>query len=286
MRSGSCVLVTGATNQIGHFLLPRLSSAGFDVIAISRTPKPAATSSLSGVRWKEVDLTAGFDIDHKVDCLIHTAGAELLPGIIDRVASLGVKRIIAFSTTSIFVKHDSGSRIEKKHMERIIEAEREIEKESEQRDIDWTIFRPTLVYGCGLDRNVTAIRNFIRRYGFFVIAGAGAGLRQPVHADDLASACVTAMENDKTFNRAYNLSGAETLTYRRMVEKIFESEGKKPRIIAMPLSLLRLGLRVLSVLPSYDQVTSEMADRMSRDLCFDHSDATRDFGYSPAQFTP
>ena len=47
----------------------------------------------------------------------------------------------------------------------------------EERGVDWTLFRPTLIYGRGLDKNVTTIMRFIKRFHVFPIVGGGGGLR-------------------------------------------------------------------------------------------------------------
>ena len=284
--SRSPLLVTGATSQIGHFLLPRLASEGFDVCAISRSDKTKNATAAPSVKWFNQDIAHGLDVTKIGHCstLIHIAALDLLPDIIESASQLGVKRVIAFSSVSVFIKKDSPSPVERETIRRIIEAERLIQERCKQLGIEWTIFRPTLIYGCGLDKTVTTIANFIRRFGFFPIAGKAKGLRQPVHADDLAEACISALDTPETFNRAYNLSGGESLSYRRMVEKIFEGLGKKPRVISIPLPLLRFALRLIRLVPTYRYVTLEMADRMSGDICFDHDDAKRDFGYSPRGF--
>ena len=283
----SPVLVTGATSQIGHFLLPRLVGAGFDVRAISRKDQAENAGAAPKVKWFNQNIAQGIDTTEIDRCstLIHITSLYLLPDIIMNASQLGVKRIIAFSSVSVFVKKDSPSRVERETIRKIIEAEHQVQELCEGLSIEWTIFRPTLIYGCGLDKTVTTIANFIRRFGFFPVAGESRGLRQPVHAEDLAVACLSALDAPDTFDRSYNLSGGESLSYRNMVIKIFTGLGKKPRIISTPLPLLRFALRLIRLIPSYDYVTVEMADRMNGDICFDHADATRDFGYSPRGFT-
>jgi hypothetical protein len=70
-----------------------------------------------------------------------------------------------------------------------------------------------------------------------------------------------------------------------MVEEVFRGLGRRPRIVVMPAPLVRGGLRVLARLhPAYAHVRPQMADRVEEDLCFDHGDAVRDFGYSPRPF--
>ena len=45
-------------------------------------------------------------------------------------------------------------------------------------------------------------------------------------------------------------------------------------------------IAMVSLLPRCRYVSGEMAQRMNMDLCFDHSEATRDFGYAPRKFEP
>jgi nucleoside-diphosphate-sugar epimerase len=104
----------------------------------------------------------------------------------------------------------------------------------ERLAIAYTIFRPTLIYGAGRDRNIADIARFVRRFGVFPILGKGIGLRQPVHAADLAEACLLAVDSSASFNRVYNLSGGETLTYRQMVERVFQAMGKRGRVVSLP----------------------------------------------------
>jgi nucleoside-diphosphate-sugar epimerase len=131
---------------------------------------------------------------------------------------------------------------------------------------------------------VAFIANFIRRFGFFPLAGSGDGRRQPLHAEDLAQACVTVLGIAATYNRAYNLSGGETLTYRQMVERIFTALGRKPRVFELPLPLFHAAFAMLRLLSRYRYLNTAMIARMSDDLVFDHSEASRDFGFGPGGF--
>jgi nucleoside-diphosphate-sugar epimerase len=146
------------------------------------------------------------------------------------------------------------------------------------------LLRPTLIYGAGVDENVTVIARFIKRFGFFPLLGEGKGRRQPVHADDIASACEKVMKEPQTFGRAYNLSGGQTITFREMVEAIFRGLNKKPRVVTIsPLMVYPL-TALAACTRAYRHITKEMLERVNQDLCFDSSEARRDFGYSPRGF--
>jgi len=279
-------LVVGAASQIGHFLLPRLAAAGWRVVALKRSaplPPPCADVRVS---WTLLGAAPGRRLtgSEAASALIHLAPIATLPGLIEEAAARGVRRLIAFSSTSRFTKADSANPAERQLARTLIESEAVLAQQCASLGVTWTVFRPTLVYGCGQDRNVTTIARFVRRFRFFPIVGEGSGRRQPVHADDLAQACLAALECPATYNRAYDLSGGETLNYREMVDRIFRALGAVPRIVSVPERAFRLVLPLARTVPGYRDMNMEMVTRMNRDMCFDHSDASRDFGFRPRQF--
>ncbi|MFZ4539744.1 NAD-dependent epimerase/dehydratase family protein [Propionivibrio sp.] len=146
------------------------------------------------------------------------------------------------------------------------------------------ILRPTLIYGLGRDKNISEIARFIRRFGFFPVLGQAQGLRQPIHAEDVAAVCVSALQAPCAANRAYNISGGETLAYRDMVARVFAALGRTPRLATVPLWAFRLAVTVLRCLPRYRQWSAAMAERMNRDLVFEHTEAARDLGFKPRCF--
>jgi nucleoside-diphosphate-sugar epimerase len=290
-----CVIVTGATGLVGHYLLPQLTERGFAVQAISRQPPRSATIGAAGAaRWMKLDLdgpwaaagAAGARESRfgAADSLVHTAPIWLLPPWLPRAADAGVHRLVAFSSTSRFTKQDSGSPRERATARRLAEAEDAVQETCFTLGIRWTILRPTLVYGGGRDRNVSDVARFVARFGFFPIAGHGTGRRQPVHGADLAAAARDVLDNPATFDRAYDTPGGETLTYAEMVSRIARAVGRTPRLVHLPLPLLRGTLAAASCLPGLGHVTRDMADRMNQDLVFDLAPARRDFGYDPRPF--
>ena len=280
----ACVIVTGASSQVGRFLLPLLSEAGYEALAISRYPDKAGVPSLPRVKWIMADITKDFGVipPSRPAALIHTAPIWVSPRFAE---SLRADRIIALSSTSALTKAGSASSKEREVSRILRESETALAQTCAQTNAPLTIFRPTLIYGAGMDMNVTSIARFIKALRFFPMIGAGSGLRQPVHAQDLARACLTALENPATFGKTYNLGGGETLAYRKMVERIFRGLGLTPRVMRIPAPIFRMALKMVSALPRFSHVTPEMADRMNEDMTFDNSEAVRDFGYAPRPFT-
>lgn len=243
----------------------------------------------TGALWHQFDLTKKDSSFPKLraEVLFHTAGiASMLPWI-EQLSSIGIKRVIAFSSTSLFTKAASASSIDLDMVARLDGYEKTLIAECENRGIAWTILRPTMIYGGKFgDRTVLDIARVIRRLGFFPLLGRGRGLRQPVHAQDLAQACLQAWDRATTFNKAYNVGGTETLSYRRMVERIFLAMSKKPRFLQVPLAGFALAVRLANYHPRYRHLTASMAQRMDQDMVFSNDEAISDFGYNPRTFIP
>jgi nucleoside-diphosphate-sugar epimerase len=218
------------------------------------------------------------------DAALSLSPIWLLPPALPALRAAGVRRLIAFSSTSRFTKAASPVADERRTAARLVEGEAATIAFCEREGIAWTLFRPTMIYAEGRDQNVSRLAGLIRRFGVLPLSGAGAGLRQPVHADDLAEACVLALERPETFGRAYDLPGGQTLTYRAMVERIFEGLGRRPRILRLPPPVWRAGLALAA--PLVPGATAAMGDRMGEDLTFDGADAARDFGWTPRPFRP
>jgi nucleoside-diphosphate-sugar epimerase len=269
--------VLGARSLVGECLLPVLCDAGWRVVAFSRR----VVESSSDVEWRRLpDAETMGKIPHWICGL----PIWVLPDYFALMETSGVKRIVVLSSTSRFTKVGSGDTAEVAMAARLAAAEARVQAWAEGCGIEWVILRPTLIYGFGRDKNIAEITRFIRRFGFFPLLGKATGLRQPIHAADVAGVCVAALTAPAAANRAYNISGGETLAYRDMVGRVFAALGRSPRLATVPLWAFRLVVAVLRRLPRYRQWSAAMAERMNRDLVFDHAEATRDLGFKPMRF--
>jgi nucleoside-diphosphate-sugar epimerase len=280
-------VVLGARSQIGFFLLPRLAEGKLEVVALTRGDVAGDQPASAGLIWRQYSpaaLTSSIGDCTPVPTVFFLAALPLLPPLIPDFARLGVQRLIAFGTTGRFYKTESADTQERSYIRQLIAAEEEVAGLCERHAIAWTVFRPTLIYGCGRDRNINFIAKFVRRFAFFPLFAGGRGLRQPVHADDLAQACMQALDNRSTYGKAYTLSGGSVVTYREMVEAVFAQLGKPARMLEVPLGLFHATIWLAKKLPRLRGLSTEMATRMGIDMCFDHQAATADFGYRPRPF--
>lgn len=277
------VLVTGATSLIGDYLLPALVNGGFEVHAVSRNPPSYGRHPR--LHWHHVDITRGIpSVAGSAEVLIHLAPLATLPPLLQLLAGQGPKRVIGFGSTSVFTKAGSAYEKERELAAGLQDAEQRIADLGRRYGLLWTVFRPTLVYHLGRDKNVTTIAQFLGKFGFFPLVNGGTGGRQPVHAEDLALATVRVIDNPRSYGKAYNLSGGETLSYRHMVMRLAEAIGAPPRLIDIPLPLLRGIISLLSLTPRFRLLNPEMANRINQDMCFDHTAAVEELGFAPRAF--
>ncbi len=197
----------------------------------------------------------------------------------------GARQIVVVSTTSIFSKAASPDPRERALAVRIDAVEREVERICADTGLFWTILRPTLIYEPRRDLNISRIATFIERFGFFPVAHPARGLRQPVHADDVAQAAISAVDNPRAVNAAFNLPCAETLDYLEMVRRVFEGLGRRPVVVSLPSALLSLAVHLVR-LAYRAPYSPALFERMNQDLVFDGAAARAAQCYEPRSFHP
>lgn len=279
----SSVAIVGAASPIGRFLISRLNRSGRRFFAIGRRHRDVDGFAIH--RFDDVARRFEPPI-HEADAIINCAPLPTIGTALDMAACIGARRIIAFGSTGRFSKLNSSSPVERDFVNQQVEAEEHFKHSCRQQGIAWTLFRPTMIYGAGSDLNVAFIGKFILRFRFFPVPNGANGLRQPVHADDLAAACITALACERTFGRSYNLGGGERLLYAELVGRIFTALNQRPFILPIPLSACRRLARIVRKIPNYRFINPDMVDRTLVDLVADHSEAQSDFGYSPRKFFP
>jgi nucleoside-diphosphate-sugar epimerase len=170
-------------------------------------------------------------------------------------------------------------------VEKLGRGEAALREFSARTGVPHTILRPTLIYDGKLDQNITAVASMIRRLGFFLVAGRAAGLRQPIHADDVARFMIASIDNKSAFNRSFNITGCAPITYREMVSRVATGLGKRPLVISLPGWLLK-GALYAARWCNLTKMSPVLFDRMNQDLAFDDLGAKATLGVTPRDFIP
>ena len=166
----------------------------------------------------------------------------------------------------------------------MIEAVIQGEEAVEGSGLDYTILRPTMIYGPGDDRNISRLREFIKRRPLMPIFGSGEQSVQPVFVGDIAKAAVGAVFCEAAIGKGFELAGAKALTYNHMIDVLSQSMGRllvKVHIpIFMGLILAILGNRISPRFP----IQEDQIRRMKESRAFDISEAKTVLGFDPLSF--
>lgn len=273
------VLVTGATGFTGSYTIPLLLKRGYRVRCFVRP-----TSDINGLLKENIELCKG-DLNENrdlercldnVDAFINIASLGFGHGqlIVNALQEKGIKRAIFVSTTAIFTNLNSASKTTR------LAAEKNIEDSG----LEYTIIRPTMIYGDGNDRNMCRLVKYIKKMPAIPIFGSGEYLQQPVFVGDVASVLCDVLDNKKTYSKSYNIGGAKALTYNEVIDTVATLLRKKIRKIHMPAE------PVVNILQIFEKMTiplplkAEQIQRLNEHKAFDITDAAHDFGYKPLTF--
>ncbi|MBL8300021.1 MAG: NAD-dependent epimerase/dehydratase family protein [Rhodanobacteraceae bacterium] len=265
--------VIGASGAVGRFVMPRLLAAGHAVVALSRVEQPPQ----DGVVW----LRGGLDVSLSapaVDALICVGPLDHCVDWLESSRSPAPRRIVALSSMSADSKLDSPDAAERVLAARLASAEQRLMAYAARHDIPATVLRPTLIYGAGVDRSLTPIVRLALRSRVFPLLPGADGLRQPVHADDVAAACVAAL-SDAAAGQVLPLGGGERLSFAQMLKRV--RAGLDRYTIPLPLNIF--------LLQTASRITGRggaMLQRLKRDLVADNRLARELLGVESRPFYP
>lgn len=272
------VLITGATGFTGSYVVPLLLRKHYQVRCLIRR-----SSETSALPFREVELVYGDlgdrssldDAMRGVDALVNIAslGFGHAPNIV-AAAAAGIQRGIFISTTAVHTKLNAPSRSTRLAAETTIR----------ESGLDFTILRPTMIYGSSRDRNMCRLIHYLNRWPAIPIFGDGEHLQQPVYVGDVAAAVVRSLESESAIGQTYNISGAAPVTYNQLIDTVCRLMGRKVRKIHIPAAPVVAGLAALERLPVRLPIKAEQIQRLNEHKAFDYQAAARDFGYQPSSF--
>ena len=271
------VLLTGATGLLGGALLDLLLARGHEVRCLVREGSPRA----SRLAARKTELIRGDAADalslsralSGADALVHVAGIEHSPAVLEAARRAGPARLVVVGSTSAHSAYSYRSDPKLK-MEELVRGS----------GLAYTIVRPSMIYGSELDKNVHRLLRFLDRSPLFPMFGSGENLWQPVYYEDCAEGVYEAVVRPSAIGESYDLPGAEPLTYLEMVETAAGTLGKKPRIFRLPLEPVHRSLAAAEVLRLPLPIKSEQVLRLREDKAYPYEKARRDLGYAPRRF--
>ncbi|WP_430506550.1 complex I NDUFA9 subunit family protein [Haloparvum sp. PAK95] len=287
------VLVAGGTGFIGSYLCRELADRGHDVTALSRSPEDTP----EGVEAAIGDVTAYDSIAQTVEGrdavvnlvalsplfepkggnemhdVVHRGGTE---NLVRAAEEGGVDRFLQMS--ALGADPDGAT-----HYIRSKGRAEEIVRDS---DLGWTIVRPSVVFGEGgefVSFTKRLKKLFAPGVPVYPLPGGGKTRFQPIHVEDLAPMLADAVSEDEHVEETYELGGPEQLTLREVTNLVYEGEGKNVKIVSLPMTMAKIGLTTLSVVPGFP-----MGPDQFRSLKFDNTTDDNDvdaFGVEESELT-
>ncbi len=145
------VLVFGGSSQIGHYLLPLLAARDEPVLAVSR----AAHAPAQNVTWLAGRLPDAVPMVEDISAIFSFGPLNHLADWLQQAELPHAPRVVAVSSMSADSKRDSEVGTERELSQLIRDSEAALANACEKHGSAWTVLRPTLVYGAGMDKSLT-----------------------------------------------------------------------------------------------------------------------------------
>jgi nucleoside-diphosphate-sugar epimerase len=269
----NAVLVCGASSQIGFFLLPELVRAGVPLFALSRRTQ----TPLAGVTWLQGALPQVPAAANVAGSVCSFAPLDALAAWIETGAAANLQCVVATSSMSAESKRASPVAAEREVSRRLHEGEEAVARACDKRGIAWTILRPTLIYGAARDRSLTPLAHRAVRWRVFGLP-AGSGLRQPVHAADIAHAVARALDG-RAAGHVIPMGGGERLPAAEMFARVRASLPVRTLPLHVPAPVIRLGARLVPPMRG-------ALMRLQQDLLAENTELERLLDVHPRPFRP
>jgi len=251
----SIVLVTGASGFVGGSVVPELVSGGHRVVALVRSPQAgeAVMARLGADERTHVELRTGdpvaatglADALARVDAVVHLLaiardrdGGKSLSRVntggtttmLEAARAAGVRRFIHVGAMGVTDDPDLHYASSKAKAEEAVAAS----------DLDWTILKPSLLWGPG-DGFFNIIADLVRMSpGIVPVPGNGESRFQPLAVADLATCVRLSVESPATAGRSIELGGPSYWTYREITREVLAGMRKRRAIVRMPVALIKL----------------------------------------------
>ncbi|MCK9876467.1 NAD(P)H-binding protein [Frankia sp. Ag45/Mut15] len=305
------ILITGGSGFLGRRVVARAVAAGHDVRALARGDQAARTlrelgaTDLRGDLDDPAGLAAAF-LAADATALVNLAslGFGHIGAILAATSAGHLHRAVFVSTTGIRTRLEPPTKRVRLAAERAIEAS----------GLDWTIIRPTMIYGGADDRNMARLLTLLAHLPAPPQPGrpplpAGSGssgrsgwswrvglppipvpvpgathLHQPVHVDDLAATVLRAVTAQRCVGRAYDVAGPWPLPLRDIVTAAGSALGRRVHPLSVPLGPALLLAQRYERHAARPRLKAEQIARLAEDKAYDIGPARRDLGHQPRPF--
>ena len=228
--------------------------------------KPSSFTLVDSKKFTIISFAPLWDLSYFLNYLFNNEKNKLV----------NLEGIIACSSTSALTKRFESNNFDKNLSSILIKSEEKIIELAKELKISCDIVRPTLIYGNikGLkDKNISKILLIMRTLKFIILP-SNTGLRQPIHASQLAEVVYFLMNQflnweTKPKINFINVGGDEILDFGQMIKTLQDSlsendKAKKCFILKVPNRLFFILISpILIFSPKYFAALSRICSNLS-----------------------
>ncbi|HEU5071926.1 MAG TPA: complex I NDUFA9 subunit family protein [Verrucomicrobiae bacterium] len=251
------ILVTGATGFVGREIVRQLHAASHRVRVLVRDPQgrsareliPAfAAESHAGNVLVAASLPGAAT---SCDAIIHLVGliSEFGEQTFENVHRHATQNLLAEAQRAGVRRwiHMSALGTRPNARSRYHQTKWAAEEAVRASGLDWTIFRPSLIYGPG-DGFVNLFARISRRSPVLPVMGSGQNLFQPVSVAEVARCFVGALNEPASVGKMFDVCGPERLSYDAVLDAVLHATHRRRLKLHVPLPLARLAAAALEFL--------------------------------------
>jgi uncharacterized protein YbjT (DUF2867 family) len=285
------VLLIGGTGYVGDRMRYVLRDAGYSVRLLSRSSDERHVSEGFGVARGDVtnreSLVAAMQgvsavinlvaiIKEKGDVTFENINYKGSVNVVDAARQAGVKRLIQMSALG------AGDLPSYSYFHTKWRAENYVKDSG----LDWTIFRPSIVFGPGdKEQFVGQMADLVKQAPVIPVVGDGKSRFQPIHLDDVSHSFARALSGSDTIGQTLEIAGPEVLTYEEIIDECAAVLGKKKRKVHVPVPLMMPAAAMMGVIPFIEApVTTEQLKMLKIDNTTGNNATPRLVGRDPIPF--
>lgn len=287
MGNSMRVLVLGAGGFIGRYIVSDLMDAGHEIVGTARSTE-ALSRAFPKARFVAINLAQAL---HTEDWQQHLVGVEVI------VNAAGVLRGPEMDAVHVAMPKALYAAAETASVRRVvlisaISARSDVatdysvsklagEAELRGSGLDWTILRPSLVYGDGSYGGTSLIRGMAGLPLFVPLPGSGDFPFSPIHVRDLARSVRIVCGKDFPLRQTLEPVGPETLTLRGLLARYRAWLGFGPaRFLRVPMPLIRSLGRIGDLVGDGPLATNSLVQMIAGNAG-DSAAFTKDTGFAP-----
>lgn len=283
------VLVAGGTGFIGRHLCRELTERGHEVTALARDPAGADLPEGVETAMGDVgayDSIAGTVADH--DAVVNLVA---LSPLFEPPSGTTQEGVHLEGTANLLEAAEEGDTDRFVQMSGLgaapdaptahLRAKGKAEKIVRDSELEWTIFRPSVVFGD--DAEFLEFTKMVTTPYVTGLPGGGEMPFQPIYVGDLVGMLTVSLEEDDHVGETYEVGGPEVLTLADVTKLAYAAEGKSVTILPVPTALSKLGLTAAGPLPGIP-FGPDQARALEVENTVDENDVSA-FGYTEAELT-